>query len=69
MNDFTKEELFDLKYAIEKMREPGKDILGFYKLRDKIQSMIDNYCEHDHKSYYEHVPVYECTKCQMVMLR
>lgn len=43
MNNFTREELFDLKYAIEKLKQPAKDSLGFYKLRDKIQSMIDNY--------------------------
>ncbi len=47
MNDFTKEELYDLKYAIEKFSQPGKDFLGFYKLRNKIQTMIDNYCDHE----------------------
>ena len=43
MNDFTKEELQDIHYALTEY--------GYFesapveKLGEKIQSMIDNYCE------------------------
>ncbi len=47
MNDFTKEELFDLRYAIDRLKQPAKNALGFYYLRDKITSLIDNYCEQE----------------------
>lgn len=40
MNDFTKEELQYILYACE--RSPLEDGV----VENKIQSMIDNYCEH-----------------------
>ena len=47
MNDFTKDELKQIcqffNIAIEDFQEPEST----YDLRDKIQSMIDNYCEHE----------------------
>lgn len=45
MNNFTKDELEELMYAVNFV---GADDGS---LRDKLQSMIDNYCEH------------ECKKC------
>jgi len=46
MNDFTKEELEKIcqffNIAIEDFKEPEST----YKLRDKIQSMITDYCKH-----------------------
>ena len=70
MIDFTKEELDYLcdilKIHINDYPTPTSRDYDFLR---KIQSMIDSYCEHTHKQYYEHVPVYECTNCQMVMLR
>lgn len=66
MNDFTKEELYDLQswgdaytaFDIEndiyKMHEP---------LLTKIQSMIVNYCEHDSKASDISYTNYFCTKC------
>lgn len=48
MNDFTKEELSLCYRTIEYM--VYKEIWfqpEIAKLKDKIQSMIDNYCEHD----------------------
>jgi hypothetical protein len=58
MNDFTKEELKELRSAIEVTRnELGHDD----DLIDKIQSMIDNYCEHDAEiSTWQHL---RCVKC------
>lgn len=64
MNDFTKEELilaYDLIDAcIELAREPD----FVYDLRDKIQSMIDNYCDHEFELWISpHGNVVRCAKC------
>ena len=45
MNDFTKEELSDLQYALVEYGEC--ESTNVTKLSDKLQSMIENYCEHD----------------------
>ena len=46
MNDFTKEELEEIKKCIEWFDE--NRVVGFHnQLCNKIQSMIDNYCEHE----------------------
>jgi len=47
MNDFTKDELRNISDAIlySELMESRKDSL--IPIRDKIQSMIDNYCEHE----------------------
>lgn len=46
MNDFTKEELLiildDVSASINRTHKPS---LFYRRLRDKIQSMIDNYCD------------------------
>ncbi len=76
MNDFTKEELIVLKNGIEylplhlnfskKYIEKCKDIF------DKLESMVDNYCEHEpdtmgiscspgNKVLYT---VHKCSKCK-----
>ena len=61
MNDFTKEELEHIcqffNIAIEDFREPDST----YELRDKIQSMIDNYPECEHES--EGMILYLCKNC------
>lgn len=58
MNDFTKEELMALSiYTLS--------IAGESDLQKKIQSMIDNYCEHDwSKGVHLFNDVY-CTKCKL----
>lgn len=53
MNDFTKDELgtifLDMNHNI--LKHGKENVAPFYlKLRDKVESMIDNYCEHP-KSY------------------
>lgn len=42
MNDFTKEELIDIYDALM-----NTEIPIFENLPSKVQSMIDNYCEHE----------------------
>lgn len=71
MNDFTKEELNDLLYCVSISCKQGVIVPSDNEcnyLYEKLQSMIDNYCEHSHKQYYERVNIYECENCQMVML-
>jgi len=50
MNDFTKEELEQLLFDMDaKIFEIGEDFIHEFslKLRDKIQSLINSYCEHE----------------------
>jgi hypothetical protein len=63
MNDFTKEELEMIRHAVDIYHSVLAD-----PLRIKLQAMIDNYCEHANKLYYERVMLYECTACHMVTL-
>ena len=55
MNDFTKEELKLLDFALSIINLWGSAYGDLRKtdgnkLRSKIQSMIDNYCEHESES-------------------
>lgn len=58
MNDFTKEELMDLEFAVISV------YMGNSELRGKIQSMIDNYrdCKHDGEIGIDY-PALKCMKC------
>ncbi len=63
MNDFTKEELQYINDYIFKgasfIRMDKHDII-----KDKIQSMIDNYCEHEASdAHYEQFRWNLCSKC------
>jgi len=61
MNDFTKEEL---KHILNGDIELYPST--FSDLRDKIQSMIDNYCEH--KKYVENIVTgWQCEKCGVLL--
>lgn len=68
MNDFTKDELnFILNYMFGgSYRISTKDKESF---RTKIQSMIDNYCEHEKICFYfiekQNLAVEQCVKCQV----
>jgi hypothetical protein len=80
MNDFTKEELEELIQGITWWLDG--DACDFNeKLIEKIQSMIENYCEHDRKHYdikiYEHDNkksdstvkiICECLKCEKILI-
>ena len=64
MNDFTKEELKKIHGLLvfccdEPFREPNST----FELRDKLQSMIDNYCEHEWH-YGGNRPWLHCIKCK-----
>ena len=70
MNDFTKDELNiwqeHLLWCLEVHCLPPE----MYELAKKIQSMIDNYCEHlnEDRIFYGDVAVGECKECHMVIL-
>jgi hypothetical protein len=46
MNDFTKEELKHIHDALDILRQLGWEKFNIL-FRNKIQSLIENYCEHD----------------------
>ena len=69
MNDFTKEELESIKNAmgclnINKILK-GK-VPTDVELINKIQSMIDNYCEHDGVNIIG-VPGMQCKNCKRMI--
>lgn len=60
MNEFTKEELqillLEMKIYIYKS-EPLKAAKSYVELKDKLESMVDNYCEHEWEN--------TCCQCSM----
>ena len=75
MNDFTKEEFSLLKngigYLSDRLHLHDKYIETCNLLEIKLQSMIENYCEHDNNCEHDwgvgfgsiHSPVSYCKKC------
>lgn len=73
MNDFTREELNymadGLALIIHRCTVNPRELKDkLINLGEKLQSMIDNYCEHYQYIYYGDIPVGECTECHMVMI-
>jgi hypothetical protein len=63
MNEFTKEELEDLRDAVF---ISGKPI----ELYDKLQSLLDNYCEHKKEHvFYTESNMGICKKCGQIGFR
>jgi hypothetical protein len=57
MNDFSKEELELLQTALSEIDYSNP-------LWEKIQSMIDNYCEHEWEFYLSpNINILRCNKC------
>lgn len=70
MNDFTKEELKEIKDGLRlSLEQPHCDSTwakDTRALKDKIQSMIENYCEHEWKNHCPEcnpLNIY-CIKCR-----
>lgn len=59
MNDFTKEELQELIWLMTEIPQNCKEYASF----KKVQSMIDNYCEHRWFSGGQR-PWLHCIKCK-----
>lgn len=68
MNDFTKEELEDLVFCINELYKKATiNPRISFALKDKLQSMIDNHC--DHKYYLQgcgDAAFAQCVKCGQV---
>ncbi len=66
MNDLTKEELtilfLELNIAIRNWGE-AKEYKDYPRLKDKLQSMIDNYCDHEWHPGGNR-PWLHCIKCK-----
>ncbi len=62
MNDFTKEELQYLLEMIDSIRILNRSI-NDDELQEKIQSMIDNYCDHEWHPGGNR-PWLHCIKCR-----
>lgn len=72
MNEFTKEELIDLYYAIRyfwknrayrDLPSDTETCSHSYDLMEKIDSLIDNYCEHDWQEIFNERTYSRCNKC------
>lgn len=65
MNDFTKKELRDIQHYIEAYYDYNPK----GNLHNKIQSMIDNYCEHEWENICCHCDLDRiyCHKCERTM--
>ncbi len=69
MNDFTKEELQIIVDCVKGFAwDCEANIDTTCKLKAKIQSMIDNYCEHIHGGEAE-IFVDVCNKCDSLLPR
>jgi len=79
MNDFTKDDLYMLRRAVINLYKiDDKDSIES-PLYKKIQSMIDNYCEHESngiryaviklRSTDERDYEYKCSKCKKVIFQ
>jgi hypothetical protein len=67
MIDFTKEELKLIMEGVLYLRGGCTNYaMDSEKLKIKIQSMIDNYCDHEPEGDY-HVCVDKCRKCGVIM--
>jgi hypothetical protein len=61
-NNFTLDELSQLlDWALKTEQCCGE--CGDPKLIAKLESMIDNYCDHDFENTYTEREVWRCTKC------
>lgn len=73
MNEFKKEELEELESHLTGCLETYQEPDSLYALRDKIQCMIDNYCEHEVENIKNEIPMYaiyikKCTKCNKKLI-
>jgi len=67
MNEFSKDELIDIRSGIRLLLEEdhcdSRYTIEIRSLEDKIQLMIDSYCEHNFEITYRMKEITECKKC------
>lgn len=67
MSDFTKEELEFLYEATRHIGKQGIKLnsdIHLYLLKDKLQSMIENYCEHEERVGKQDDDGHLCVVCK-----
>lgn len=62
MNSFTKEELLNMLELVDSILIINRS-MNHDELQNKIQYMIDNYCEHLSIEFVGNVYGYNCKKC------
>lgn len=65
MNDFTKKELIALEDAMEHQLEKHPPQNGKSNLLEKLQAMLNNYCDHEHEPFPQEIC---CIKCQRTLI-
>lgn len=64
MNDFTKDELIEILLVFNESIVSSTQPESTHVLRDKIQLMVDKYCEHSWAFYISpHGNAVRCNKC------
>ncbi len=64
MNDLTKEELTTIYGCVDLFTEGSRDREKYYgDIFKKLQSMIDNYCEHEFQEDLHHMDIFLCIRC------
>ena len=65
MNDFTKNDLVQIYTAVMHLMDNHCDYRDSnHQLQKKLQSRIDNYCEHEYSTGCMECGAFECNKCQ-----
>lgn len=67
MNDFTKEELKEMLLVFNELFAESSQPESTHKLKIKIESMIENYCEHEWKSGEHLFTDIYCIKCKRLL--
>jgi hypothetical protein len=62
MNDFTKDELEDLIFCVKDHTNYQGDSIH-NNLSEKLQAMIDNYCDNHDWERYGNTEITYCSKC------
>lgn len=65
MNDFTKDELECFLATLDKVYIAHRTV-SQDELQNKLQSLIDNYCEHEPEGDW-HVAVDKCKHCGVIV--
>lgn len=63
MNEFTKEELEYIFFCVDIVTDKNDEHDIYGELEEKIQVMIDNYCEHTYIATGFIREIAECKKC------
>jgi hypothetical protein len=63
MNDLTKDELLFLNKTLQWIIINHRELNSTFELQEKIQSLIDNYCEHESNGSKGLSPYTQCRKC------